>query len=66
MKTHLFAPDSQAGISRPSEENFRNFRRSPFLYTAALRFHREVLRLQLETEAVGTRVHFRRAMNTDI
>jgi len=65
MKTHLYTPDSAAGFNRPEEENSKTLRRSPFLYSAALRFRREVIRLHRENEAEGTRVHYRRALSSE-
>jgi len=62
MKTPLFTPDSLSGISEPRAESRMLWRRSPFLYSAALRFGREPLRLiSRGPDSIATRVNFRRA-----
>ena len=68
MKTYLLSPDSAAGLSRFENETPKILRRSPFLYAAALRLHRENLRLPRETEAeeIGTRIHFRRSIVSEL
>jgi hypothetical protein len=65
MKTRLYSPDSAPGLSRADQENFKSVRRSPFLYTAALRYHRETLRVQREAEATGARINFQQTMSSE-
>jgi hypothetical protein len=61
MKTPLFTPDSVAGMPQDLTESRQLWRRSPFLYSAALRFGKEPIRLnRTGPDSVATRVQFRR------
>ena len=66
MKNYLLSPDSGAGLSRFENETPKSVRRSPFLYAVALRLHRETIRLPREMEALGTRIHFRRSIISEL
>lgn len=61
MKNQLFTPDSAAGMPQDFSESRHLWRRSPFLYSAALRFGKEPIRLsRTGPDSINTRVQFRR------